>query len=186
MKTSYWITFGICLLALIIIGGNWLGILPNFRVGTPQTILYQDSYNEFVFGYTEDLIARDISYPNESIRILNIMPRATKGKFDPQFIEIISYDSPKKTLEDAVIDFLPGVNRNSLNSLERDGMQVVEYSQIKGVGEESLYTFFNNGERIAIVIFRMRGFDRANPLVLIDNSRYLSSYKQIASTFNFN
>jgi len=76
--------------------------------------------------------------------------------------------------------------KKNLVSYERDGLKIAEYSQIKGVGEQSLYTFISNGERMVVLIFRMRGFDKANPLVLVDNSRYLSSYKHIVSTFNFN
>ena len=186
MKTSYWVTFGICFLALIIIGGSWLGVLPTVRVGTPRTVSYQDTHSEFSFGYTEDLVVRDISYPNERIRILNIMPKAAKNKFDPQFIEIISYDSSKDTLRESAEDFLLGINKKNLVNLERNDMQVVEYSRVEGVGEESLYTFFGKDNKVVVVIFRMRGFDRTNPLVLTDNSRYLGSYKQVVSTFSLN
>lgn len=186
MKTSYWITFGICLLAIIVIGGEWLGVLPNFNFSSVQSVYYQDPYAGFSFRYPEDLIIRDISHPNEKIQILNVMPKAIGDKFDPQFMEIISYGMPEDTFENSIADFLSDIDEKNLISSERDGLKIAEYSQIKGVGEQSLYTFISNGEKMVVLIFRMRGFDKANPLVLVDNSRYLSSYKHIVSTFNFN
>ncbi len=35
-----WITFGICLLAIIVIGGEWLGVLPNFNFSSVQSVHY--------------------------------------------------------------------------------------------------------------------------------------------------
>jgi len=186
MKISIWVTFGICVLALIVISGNWLGILPTYRIHAPKTLSYTDQYDHFTFSYPDDLDIQDISQSNEKIRIINVMPKNAINRFDPQFIEIISYDMPKETLSDAVVDFLPNATANDLYKIERDDLEAIEYFQVQGIGEESLYTFFRSSDKMSIVIFRMRRFDKTNPLVLIDNSRYLSSYKQIVSTFNFN
>lgn len=183
MKTSTWVTFGICILAVIIIGGNWLGIIPTYQFAT-QSLEYNDPSSGISFNYTSDLGIQDISQTNEKIRIINVMPKTAKNKFDPQFIEIITYKMPEATLEKSVIDFLPNINPNNLVKINRNDLQSMEYSQIEGVGEESLYTFFSNGEKIAIVIFRIRRFDSTNPLILIDNSRYLSNYRQIVNSFS--
>ena len=185
MKTSIYLTFGICVLALIMVGGSWLGIIPTVRIGTPDTIEYVDYFDKIGFQYSDDLAIQDISQSNEKIRIINVMPKNAKNKFDPQFIEIITYNQSEGSLEASVLDFLPNAHESDLIRVQRDDIDAYEYSQVVGVGEESLYTFFSNGEKMSVVIFRMRRFDKVNPLVLIDNSMYLSSYRQIASTFEF-
>lgn len=185
MKTSIYVTFGVCLVALVVIGGNWLGIIPTVNINAPNSVEYFDHYDKFNFSYPDDLGIQEISQSNEKIRIINVMPKNAKNKFDPQFIEIISYDLPEKTLKESVIDFLPDADEKDLAPIKRDDLEAIEYSQTVGVGEESLYTFFSNGEKMSIVIFRMRRFDKTNPLVLINNSMYLSSYKRIVSTFEF-
>jgi len=186
MKTSIYATFGICVLAMVVIGGSWLGLIPTIRLDAPDTIEYIDYFDKIGFKYSEDLAIQEISQSNEKIRIINIMPKNSKNKFDPQFIEIINYDQPEETLKASVMDFLPNAYEKDLIPVQREDLESIEYSQIVGVGEESLYTFFSNGEKMSIVIFRMRRFDKVNPLVLIDNSMYLSNYKQIVSTFEFN
>jgi len=185
MKTSIYATLGICLVGIIVIGGNWLGIIPVIRINAPRSVEYVDRYDKFGFSYSEDLAIQEISQTNEKIRIVNVMPQNAKNKFDPQFIEIISYDLPKETLKESALDFLSDADEKHLIPIQRDDLEAIEYSQIVGVGEESLYTFFSKDERMSIVIFRMRRFDKTNPLVLIDNGMYLSSYKQIVSTFEF-
>lgn len=186
MRTSIYVTLGVCVLALAVIGGGWLGVIPTIRVNAPNTVEYVDYFDKIRFQYSDDLAIQDISQSNEKIRIINVMPKNAKSKFDPQFIEIISYDQPEDTLKASVKDFLPNAYDSDLIPVQRDDIESFEYSQTVGVGEESLYTFFSDGEKMSIVIFRMRRFDKVNPLVLIDNSMYLSNYKQIVSTFEFN
>lgn len=185
MKTSIYLTFVVCLVALVMVGGSWLGIIPTIRINTPDTVEYVDYFDKISFQYSDDLAIQDISQSNEKIRIINVMPKNAKNRFDPQFIEIITYDQTEDTLKAAALDFLPNAHESDLIPIQRDDTDAYEYSQIVGVGEESLYTFFSNGEKMSVVIFRMRRFDKVNPLVLIDNSMYLSNYRQIASTFEF-
>ncbi len=185
MKLNAWITFGVCLLVLLLIGGSWLGIIPTVKIGDQEPIKYSSVNSGIEFNYPNDFAVQDISQSNEKIRIINLMPKVLKNKFDPQFIEIISYEMPEETLSQAAQDFLPDANKDDFIDLQREGFDAIEYSQIKGAGEESIYTFFAKDERLSIIIFRVRRFDKNNPLVLIDNSMYFESYREVVDSFNF-
>lgn len=139
---------------------------------------------EFTLG--KGLEIKGNSHPNEKIKIIEIYPASLVNRYMADIIEIIAYPVDKtKDIEVIANDFLQKEGRETYSSFGRQDIDSLLYIQTSGIGEQSYYSFLKDNDKFAVAIMRLRHFDQANPVIMIDNSKYFSEYINIINTINF-
>lgn len=177
-----WINISILVLSVLVVA---FAVYWTSREGgsiiAPSQYISRD--NQIAFDYPSSLSAIDEDV-STSVHVINLY---TKGKENTSN-EIISItdmtvDSNQSVVESAA-DYLE-VDQGKVVKATGGGVEEAKYIAYSPNGEVAYYNFFKDGQRLGILKFNQKLFDKSNPLMIRNNSYYNFAYTTILNSLNF-